>query len=217
MSIFSGWRSIGALAATGAFCLMASSNAEAALLSYDYTFDPIDDVLMDNNRVACTGDTVTDTVSGLTCQSLEFTYGLAGFNPATDTLASASLTLTFYDDDSDQGNQQESVEISLDGVLAGGEISVTSGSTAGNPFSLAFDVRSQLADGLLTVLLELGSSNQGNNDFFFASSRLVADGARELNGEEEDRAIPAPEPASLLLFGIVAAGLAARPARRREA
>jgi len=225
MSIVSSWRSIGAITATGAFCLMAAGNAEAAPIpiSYDYTFDPIVDVLMDNNAVACTGNTTTNAVSGATCQSLEFTYVLAGFNPATDTLTSASLTLTFYDD-SDPGppggpdSHNESVNISLDGVLTGGAVTVTSGSTAGSPFSPpAFNVVAQLSDGQLTVLLALPSGAQGNNDFYFASSRLTADGERELNGGDEDPpTVPSPEPASLLLFGMAAAGFAARQGRRRQ-
>ena len=49
----------------------------------------------------CTGDVSTDTVSGMIgggCTVLTYTHELSDFNPATDTLTSASLFLTFYDD-----------------------------------------------------------------------------------------------------------------------
>ena len=191
------------------------STAEASPISYDYTFNP-EDVYMDNlGDALCTGNTATGAVSNGTCQALEFTFVLEGFTASTDTLASGSLTLTFYDDTDPGpgpgGSHDESVNISLDGVLTGGSpLTVTQGSSSGSPFSPpAFNVVAELADGELTVRLALPSEGIGNNDFFFATSRLTARGERE-DVEEEEPPTELPEPAGLLLFGMAAAGFLSR-------
>src|SRR5688572_2472387 len=111
------------LVATAAMALFISSAAEAAPipLSYDITFDPEPDVLFDNvSPGACLGNTTTNGVSGQTdnaCATLTYTYTLPGFMPATDSLFSGTLTLTFFDDPTDPGSngQPESVDINLDG------------------------------------------------------------------------------------------------------
>ena len=140
------------------------------------------------------------------CLSLAYSYTIPGFNPATDTLTSASLTLQFYDDtakgDPGTNGQPETVDITLDGLLVGDEVTITDVSLASGPFSPSFDVRAKLADnGTLNIFLELGDNNAGNNDFFFAASRLVATG--ETGGTTPPSS--APEPATLALFGFAAA------------
>ena len=204
-----------ALAMIVAAAVMTSAGrAEASPISFDYTFNPNPDVLINNNGDVCSGDTATSIVSSTDCKSLEFTYTLSGFDPSIDTLASGMLTLTFYDDNSpgpDQtGNHSESVNISLDGVLTtNSPLLISNGSTSGSPFSPQFDVLAQLQNGALTVVLSLPSGSEGNNDFFFAGSRLIA------RGERDDVVTQAPEPVSLLLFGTALVGLATLGRRRR--
>ena len=221
MSIPSTGRGFAVLAATAMLGAFALTSAEASPISFDYTFNPTD-VYMDNlGDALCSGDTTLGTVSSTNCQALEFTYVLEGFNPSTDTLASGSLTLTFYDDTDPGpgpgGSHEESVNISLDGVLTGtSPITVTQGSSSGSPFSPpAFNVVAQLADGDLTIRLALPSDGFGNNDFFFASSQLMARGVREHIEEEGPAPADLPEPASTALFGMAAAVAAAARRRRR--
>lgn len=204
---------------TGAvLCLSALGSAEAAPISYDINYDPAD-VLLKNNGVACTGTVASNTASGTTCQSLQFVFDLGntalGFNAATDTLASGSVTFTFYDDNTPgpdaSGTHTETVDISLDGILIADDFNVGNGFTSLSPNTTSpFNVLANLSDGQLTVLLALAPVN-GNNDFYFASSRLIA------RGERADTPPPtssSPEPASVLLFGTAAVGLAVR--RRRS-
>jgi PEP-CTERM motif len=205
-------RPITGLAALGVFCLLTVSQAEATPISYDYTYNPTD-VYINNANVACTGDTATNSVSALSCETLQFTFVLAGHDSSTDTLASATLTLTFFDDTDPGpgvgGSHTESVNISLDGVLTSDSpVLITNGSTS---FSRGFDVLLELGNGELTVLLGLPASAQGNNDFYFASSRLVAQGNRA------DQTGSVPEPATVLLVGLAAAGAATRRLRRGRA
>jgi hypothetical protein len=188
------------------------STAEASPLLYDITFNPTPDVFFDNQGGTCTGSTTTSVVTGQTnsaCLSLGFTYTLGGFDPVTDTLASGSLVLRFYDDPGDPGSggQPESLTISFGGVPQGGELTILQQYTQANPFSPSFDVRASLqTNGTLAVLLSLGPTNLGNNDFFFASSQLTARGERN----EGSSVTPVPEPASLALFGIALTAVAMR-------
>ena len=209
-------RHTAAAIAAAAILGFGSGAAEAAPISWDITYDPTDDVLMDNVTTACTGNTVTGSVSATSCQSLEFTFLLDGFNASTDSLASGSLSLSFRDD-SDPGpgaggSHDEWVNISLDGLLTSGSPLLIPNGSLG--FSTSVNVLAQLGDGQLTVLLSLPSESLGNNDFYFISSRLTARGERSESQEEDPPPTGGvPEPASLLLFGM--AGLAARRVVRR--
>jgi hypothetical protein len=194
--------------------------AEAAPISYDITYDPTD-VLMDNVGTACTGNVLAGTTSAGSCQTLQFIFDLAttvaGFDASTDALASGSLTLTFRDDTDPGpgvgGSHLESVNISLDGLLTSGSPLAIPNGSAGS--STNFDVLAQLSDGQLTVLLGLPTEGIGNNDFYFASSRLIARGERtEVQEEDPPPTGGVPEPASLLLFGLAATAAALRSRRR---
>jgi len=194
--------------------IASGGRAEASIISIDSTFNPDPDVLINNNGNICTGDTTTSAVSSTDCKSLEFTYTIAGFNPATDSMDSGTLTLTFYDDNTpgpDQGgNHSESVNISLDGVLNGeSPLLITNGTTSGSPFSHPFDVLAELQNGVLTVVLSLPTGSEGNNDFYFAESRLVARG-------QTGTSVQTPEPTALFLFGTALFGLAAHGRRRNR-
>lgn len=187
--------------------LSISSAAEAAPIGYDIDFDPAD-VYFDNQGGACSGNVTANTVSfplGETaCSSLSYSVALTGFNPATDSLASGSVSFLFYDgDDGDErGVAKEWIDISLDTLLDGDEVEITAGSQSGNPFAAGpYDIRARLqADGVLNVLLTLGATNGGTNDFFFASSRVIAEGER--TESTPSTTTPVPEPASLALFGL---------------
>lgn len=212
-------RAIVTVIATGIFGL-AGVAAEASTISFDQTFNPTA-VLMIGTGDVCTGDTAAGTASSSSCKSLQFTFTLDGYVAATDTLASGSLQLFFYDDNfpgpdaGDNPAHVEVVNISLDGVLTSNSpLLIATGSTSSSPFSTAFDVLAQLQNGDLTVLLA-PSTLTGNNDFYFASSRLIARGEREELEEEPPPTSQLPEPASLLLFG--AAGLGVLVRRRKAA
>jgi hypothetical protein len=199
------------LVGTAAFFVIGAGSIEASTISFDYTYNPADVFINNNGDALCTGSTTANTVSSTDCESLAFTYTLAGYNSLTDVLSTGTLTLTFYDDNEPRpdrtGTLTETVNISLDGLLTGNSpLLITSGSTATTPFDSQFGVLAQLQDGALTILLSLPAVGEGNNDFFFAASQLVAEGTRT------DPTL-VPEPATLTLFG---AGVAAAALRRRR-
>ena len=182
-----------------ALALCASATvAEAAVINFNPTPDPF----LDHPGAACSG-TVT---AGTSCYSYGFDYTLPGYDPALHLLSSASLTFDFYDDDDDRA---ESVNVFLDDVLAG--VVNLSGTAFAAP---SFNVLSQLqADGLLRVLLQVGSDNQGNNDFYFQSASLVATWqVRPL--QDTTPAQTAPEPVELVLFGTAVMAFALRLRRK---
>ena len=192
------------------------ASAEASPISFDYNFEPAADVLINVNGGVCSGNTATGAVTGQehhSCESLAFAYLLDGYNPAIDTLTSASLTLTFYDDNTpgpDVTGFAETVNITLDGALSSNSpVQVATGSGSGNPFlTPAFDVTALLqSDGQLTVFLSRPGNGGGNNDFYFANARLLADGVRD------EAELSVPEPVTL---GLLGAGLVAVTVRRRR-
>lgn len=213
-----------ALLAAGIALVLTPAPGEAAPLLLNTSFDPNPDVLFNKNGASCVGDPVSDSVNlfgSSSCSSLAFTFLWPDFNLATDTVTSGSLTLSFYDDLSDLGSGEESVDISFDALLAASGLLITSGN---GQFYKSFEVAGQMQDGMLQVLLTLGSHNRGNNDFYFGTAALIAYGTRVEGtlpteapaADLENGLVPLPEPSSLALFGIAWAAFHTRRRYRRQ-
>jgi hypothetical protein len=200
-----------ALALAGA--LLVPQPSQAATITFSDVFDPAD-VFM-TNQVAggvgavCVGtnSTVDTTTASSSCGSLSWTHALVGYNPLTDTLNSAQLTLTLYDD---TDSPAETYSIALDLLTDTGH-TITSGSTASTPFTFSYNVHGQLVlDGLLNALLT--NPGTGNHDFWFA--RAVLDASWDTGGGGTP---VVPEPTSIALLGGGLLAVAARMRRRRRA
>jgi hypothetical protein len=196
---------IRSLIAVGAIIFGGFTTADASVITFSDTFNPADVLFeKDNNGAACTGlngaaDSVSGAVSGK-CDSLVFTQLLDGFNPATDTLTSAGLTLTFHDNNGHPAVEKFTYLIDL----ATGDVTITSG---GVPFVWSLNALSLLGDGQLAIKL-----TAKNGDFIFDSAVLTAAGDRIVITEPVD----VPEPASMVLFGVGALVLGAKIRRRRK-
>jgi hypothetical protein len=166
-------------------------------------FDPSNVLFGKQSDGICTGDNTTDTVSGQDatgCFSLLYSIILTGYTNPPDSLVSASLDLYLLDD-TDPGNNPETVSITLDGNLEGQY------SVANSPFN--FDVFASVSpDGLLNVFLERGTKGSGQADFYFDKGILNAEWR---DGETNT----VPEPTTMALMGTGAAMAAYR--RRRKA
>jgi len=211
-----------------------TAQAEASTISISLfdAFDPSDvfitnqvdgslaggGVCIGNNLAGISNDTV-NTPAEFNCGSLSWTHTLLlppnNYNSATDTLSSASLVLTFYDDD-ESGSPGEPFDIQLN-VLPFLTETVASGSTAVAPYLITYDVFNDIIDGLLNVYFT--DDKNGNHDFYFAQSILTAEGTRFVDdGEIDDQALTeTPEPTSMVLLGTGLIGFAFHRFRSRRA
>ena len=189
-----------------------AAHAGAGPISFTDVFDPVDVRFDGQSNASCIGNNTTDTVTGQVdgaCETLTWTHLLAGFNPATDVLSSASLTLT-VSNDSGNNNQSDRFDIVLD-LLPLNSV-VVPDSTVSTSISLSnanlATLLAQLGDGSLAATM---TGANGNHSFYFAQSVLNAEGTRGV----ESALVPVPEPASLTLFatGLFAGTLIVR--RRR--
>ncbi len=164
-----------------------TQSARAALVSVEDVFDPGKDVFLDSSgdRSYKWGHDIKDN----------------GFNPTTDTILSASLSLGLRDDQARDGG--ESVKIRLDGDLFG-SFKVNVG-TAYSQTSVWVDVDYLQQDGKLTVKLTATSG-----DFYLVDSTLKVTWDHPTVGAATGGGSPTvPEPGTALLLGlgIAAAGL----------
>ena len=122
-----------------------------------------------------------------------------GFNPATDTIVSASLLIDLGDDSGTAADGTERTEIYLDGVLV---------ATAHNPvndFSYVFafpftSLIDGLLDGFVVTIARPGDGALG--DFYFNLSTL------NVNVDRAARISQIPEPGTIALLGLGLLGLA---------
>lgn len=186
------------------FAVATASSAAAGPVAFYDEFTPSDVFFKSSGGGACVGDNATDTVTGQSgggCDSLVFSLDLPGYDPLTDTLYSALVSLAFHDD-SDWG--KETLTIELDALTK--NVTVTSGSTNSGLFFYSFwnPLDQITADGRVDLVL-----TQTGGDFWFDGAGIAALGTRT-----DIAAVP--EPGSMMLLGTGLVGLVARYRRRRR-
>lgn len=191
------------------FVLATASRGGAATISD--VFDPADQLFGKQSDGVCVGNNVTDTITGTDangCGELSYLIQLVGYNQPPDTLTSATLSLTLYDD-KDSGKAPETVIVTLDGDLQG------TFSIANSPFM--FNVFANVQpDGMLTVLLQRGAKGGGQADFYFDKGVLNAEW-QEGGGIDTSGDPTVPEPATMFLMSSGLGSMAYRRWRSKKA
>jgi hypothetical protein len=196
---------------TVAVFLAGASAAPASTIPMSDLFNPSDVFFDGQESVVCIGanGALLDTTSASVCKSLSWTQTLPGYNSATDTLTSGTLTLTAYNDRTDNNH---AFKLLVDLLTFDG--SIADSATLLSPNTFGFSVLSQLADGGVNVTL---TSQNGNHTFYFAQAELNALADRVTENSSPAAALTAmPEPGSMLLVGTVLVGWAGRRLRRRR-
>jgi len=194
----------------------AADRASASAISFNDVFNPTDVRFDGQSNGTCVGNNATELVTGQSggaCETLTWTHVLAGFDPSTDSLSSASLTLTVRND-TGGNNQSDKYDIVLD-LLSISDTGVPDSTVS---TSLSFTsanfatLLAQLGDGSLSATL---TGANGNHSFYFEQSVLNAEGTRQEELALAEAPVPVPEPASLTLLGMGLFGTAAAYRRRR--
>ena len=191
---------------------VVASPARATSIPFSDVFNPTDVLFDGQSGVDCTGSNtlLVDSTSAGTCESLKWTQTLPGYDSNTDTLTHAKLTLTAYND---RSNNNQDFTLLLD-LLPPFTRSVTDTATLASPDKFEFTVLGQLADGILNITL---MSQNGNHTFYFAQSQLEADAERPTGGSGDVGALTSmPEPGTMLLLGTGTAAWTTRRLQRRQ-
>ncbi len=202
--------------------LAGSSLSNATPITFSDMVDPNPDQLISFSN----GD-------GGNNQSYSFTHsiisdlgplnsGTYGYNPLTDVISSALLTLHFKDEA--QGDGAESVSFTFDGSSFGTQTITDWASGNFAPLYTAVfsssSLDSLLSDGILQVTLDNAGQTNGHqndrSDFLFLDSTLSITADRTAPEGRAGILVQAvPEPATLSLMGLSLVGLVATRRRKK--